>query len=200
MTKKTFIKIIFTFICTSLLLGQFNKKYYGFGLDVGSNGAGVFVTGQSMHQTEKFSLNADIRFYDIKAKEETVVYNYYYGQFESVGGISLVMVPIFMGANYYPFAGKIENNFSPFVTFRAGINITFDGKEIGSFSDRWNNADVLVSPGGFLGVGIDVITYGPTSVSTMVGLEILPLNDMADGADDYSGMLIHIAFNRRIKM
>jgi hypothetical protein len=33
----------------------------------------------------------------------------------------------------------------------------------------------------------------------MFGLEILKLNEAADSAKDYSGFLIHISFNRRLK-
>ena len=92
---------IFYFLMSSVMIyGQFNQNYYGFGLDIGSSGSGVFVTGQSIYDTEKFSLNGEIRFYDIKANNETVVYNPYYGQWESVGGTSLIMVPIFIGFNY----------------------------------------------------------------------------------------------------
>ena len=102
---------LFFFLTFMVINGQFNQNYYGFGLDIGSSGSGVFITGQSIYDTEKFSLNGEIRFYDIKANNETIVYNPYYGQFESVGGTSLIMIPVFVGFNYYPFVGKIENNF-----------------------------------------------------------------------------------------
>ena len=42
--------------------------------------------------------------------------------------------------------------------------------------------------------------YGQTTVSPMVGYENLPLKYKADGQSDYSGMLIHIAFNRRFAL
>ena len=50
-----------------------------------------------------------------------------------------------------------------------------------------------------MGIGIDFKLVGQSSVSVMVGLEILPLNKKVDGMDDYSGRLIHISFNRRSK-
>ncbi len=195
MNKKTLI--LFNLIFHTALFGQFNQKYYGFGLDIGSHGSGFFITGHSIHHSKEFSINGEMRFYDIKANNETIVYNPIYGQFESVGGLSLVMIPILIGANYYPFNGLIENNFSPFIALRTGYVISLDGKEDGSFSDRWKNPNVQLSPGGFLGTGIDFQMYGQTSVSTMIGLEILPLKDMVKGSDNH-GMLIHIAFNRRI--
>ena len=39
---------------------------------------------------------------------------------------------------------------------------------------------------------------GQTSVSVMVGLEILPYKEL-DGSDNFNGRLIHISFNRRSK-
>tara|TARA_B100001250_G_C19509780_1_gene661148 strand:- start:145 stop:741 length:597 start_codon:yes stop_codon:yes gene_type:complete len=190
--------IIWFLLGSLMLFGQFNQNYYGFGLDIGSSGSGIFITGQSIHEKEKISLNGELRFYDIKSNNETVIYNPFYGQFETVGGTSLIMLPIFFGLNYYPFVGKIENNFSPFITTRAGYVISLDGKETGSFSDRWKNSATSIAPGGFLGAGIDFKMYGQTSVSTMVGVEVLPLENLIDGYKNH-GMLIHIAFNKRFK-
>ena len=193
------MKLFFCFIFSSLLFGGFDQIYNGFGLDIGSNGSGIFITRQVTHESEYFSLNGEMRFYDIKASDETIVYNYYSGQYQSVGGKSLIMLPIFFGANYYPFIGQIENNFSPFLTARLGGVLSLDGKETGTFRERWKAPDTQISPGGFLGIGIDFKLVGQSSVSVMVGLELLPLNKKIDGMDDYSGTLIHISFNRRFK-
>ena len=191
------MKIFFSFLFPVLLLGQFDQAFNGFGLDIGSSGSGMFITRQLTHTSEIYSLNGELRFYDIKADDETIVYDYYTGQYQSVGGKSLFMMPLLIGANYYPFTGKIENNFSPFITARAGAVLTVDGKEFGTFSERWKNPDTQISPGGFIGLGIDLKMVGQSSVSTMVGLELLPLNEQADGQNNYSGFLIHLSFNRR---
>ena len=191
------MKIFFSFLFPVLLLGQFDQAFNGFGLDIGSSGSGMFITRQLTHTSEIYSLNGELRFYDIKADDETIVYDYYTGQYQSVGGKSLFMMPLLIGANYYPFTGKIENNFSPFITARAGAVLTLDGKEFGTFSERWKNPDTQISPGGFIGIGIDLKMVGQSSVSTMVGLELLPLNEQADGQNNYSGFLIHLSFNRR---
>ena len=193
--------IIVLIICFSplLLTCQFNDWFRGYGLVGGSIGSGLFITLSSLHNSEKVSLNGELRFYDIKAVDETLVYDYYSGQTRSAGGISLVMLPIFFGANFYPFVGKIENNFSPFITSRGGLVFTIDGKESGSFKNRWTKAKTQFSPGGFIGVGVDFKMVGQTSVSSMFGLEILKLNEAADSVKDYSGFLIHISFNRRLK-
>ena len=191
------MKTFFSFLFPVLLLGQFDQAFNGFGLDIGSSGSGMFITRQLTHTSEIYSLNGELRFYDIKADDETIVYDYYTGQYQSVGGKSLFMMPLLIGANYYPFTGKIENNFSPFITARAGAVLTVDGKEFGTFSERWKNPDTQISPGGFIGIGIDLKMVGQSSVSTMVGLELLPLNEQADGQNNYSGFLIHLSFNRR---
>ena len=191
------MKIFFSFLFPGLMLGQFDQAFNGFGLDIGSSGSGMFITRQLTHTSEIYSLNGELRFYDIKADDETIVYDYYTGQYQSVGGKSLFMMPLLIGANYYPFTGKIENNFSPFITARAGAVLTVDGKEFGTFSERWKNPDTQISPGGFIGIGIDLKMVGQSSVSTMVGLELLPLNEQADGQNNYSGFLIHLSFNRR---
>jgi hypothetical protein len=144
-------------------------------------------------------LNGELRYYDIKADDETIVYDYYTGQYKTLGGKSLFMLPAFIGVNYYPFVGKIENNFSPFITAKGGMLTTVDGREFGSFSERWKNSEIQFSPGGFLGVGIDFKMVGQSTVMVMVGFEFLPLKKIADGKNNYSGFLIHLSFNRRAK-
>ena len=199
MSFRFIVKILCSIILCSALFGEFDQFYNGFGLDIGTSGSGIFITRQAIHDSRNFSLNGEIRFYDIKASDETIVYNYYSGQYQTVGGKSLFMLPLFFGTNYYLFNGKIENNFSPFLTFRVGGVLAVDGKEYGSFSQRWKNPDTQINPGAFLGAGIDFKMVGQTSVSVMIGLELLPLGKVFDGLDDYSGNLIHIAFNRRPK-
>ena len=191
------MKLFFSCLLTSLLWGQFESAYYGFGLDIGSSGSGFFLNGQIPHSSKKLSVNAELRFYDIKDPNESMVYDPYYGTTRTIGGISLIMLPIFVGGNYYPFVDKIQNNFSPFIALRGGGLFTLNGAEEGSFKDRWNNVDVQFTLGGFSGIGVEFKMYGRTTISPMVGYEMLPLKYKADGKIDYSGMLIHIAFNRR---
>ena len=182
-----------------LVLGNFDHVSNGFGLDIGSSGSGMFIMRNYGHSSERYSLNGELRFYDIKAVDETIVYDYYTGQYKTLGGKSLFMLPAFIGANYYPFVGKIENNFSPFITVKGGVVTTVDGREFGSFSERWKNPEIQFSPGGFLGVGIDFKMVGQSTVMVMVGFELLPLKKIADGKNNYSGFLIHLSFNRRAK-
>ena len=190
---------LISFLFHVFLFGQFDQITNGFGLDIGSSGSGMFVTRHYFHSSEKIALNSELRFYDIKAEEETIVYDYYTGQYKTVGGKSLFMIPVFFGTNYYPFVGKIENNFAPFIALKGGVVTTVDGREFGTFSERWKNPDVQYSPGGFVGVGIDFKIVGQSSVMAMVGVELLPLNQEADGKKNYSGFLIHLSFNRWAK-
>ena len=190
---------LISFLFHVFLFGQFDQITNGFGLDIGSSGSGMFVTRHYFHSSEKIALNSELRFYDIKAEEETIVYDYYTGQYKTVGGKSLFMIPVFFGTNYYPFVGKIENNFAPFIALKGGVVTTVDGREFGTFSERWKNPDVQYSPDGFVGVGIDFKIVGQSSVMAMVGVELLPLNQEADGEKDYSGFLIHLSFNRWAK-
>ena len=194
------MRLILKFAFISILCGQFEQPYYGFGLDIGSSGSGLFINGQMSHNSKKYSLNAELRFYDIKDPNESIVYDPYYGTTRAIGGVSLIMVPIFIGSNYYPFINKIDNNFSPFLAMRGGGLFTVNGAEVGSFWQRWKNVETQFTMGGFFGFGIDFKLYGQTTVSPMVGYEILPLENEADGQKDYSGMLIHIAFNRRVSL
>ena len=188
---------LLTFVFPVFLFGQFDQVTNGFGLDIGSSGSGMFIMRNYVHASEKLALNGELRFYDIKAEDETIVYDYRTGQYKSVGGKSLVMLPVFFGGNYYPFVGKIENNFSPFIAIKGGVVTTVDGEESGTFSERWKKSDIQFSPGGFLGVGIDFKIVGQSFVMVMVGFEYLPLKKEADGKKDYSGFLIHLSFNRR---
>jgi len=191
------MKIFIISVLLSSLWGQFDLAYYGFGLDIGSSGSGFFINAQIPHNSKKISLNGELRFYDIKDPNESMVYDPYYGTTRTIGGISLVMIPIFIGINYHPFVHKIQNNFSPFFAYRGGGIFTFNGAEEGSFRNRWKNTDTQFTLGGFLGTGVEFNMYGQTIISPMVGYEFLPLKDKADGEDDYSGMLIHISFNRK---
>ena len=72
-----------------------------------------------------------------------------------------------------------------------------NGEETGnSFKEQWGNSQTHWSFGGFIGAGIEFKWVNLSSVILHIGADILPLSQKADGKYDYSGMLIHIAFNR----
>ena len=82
------LKLLIAVGLPSFLVAQFNDVHQGFGLDIGSNGSGIFLARQYTHESGKYSLSGELRFYDIKASEETIVYDWYYNQYQSVGGKS----------------------------------------------------------------------------------------------------------------
>ena len=58
---------LISFLFPVFIFGQFDQVANGFGLDIGSSGSGMFVTRHYGHTSEKFALNGELRFYDIKA-------------------------------------------------------------------------------------------------------------------------------------
>ena len=97
------------------------------GIAAGSHGWGISYKRILKSQSSS-ELNFEIRFYDVKGSDEFVFYNYPGGT-ETINENSLVLIPVFGGWKYYPFVGKIENNFSPFLTLKAGPLFIFDGNE-----------------------------------------------------------------------
>lgn len=189
--------IILFFFVPIKVYGTFDLIQNGFGLDIGKSGSGFFLLRQYTHSSERFSFLTELRFYDIKGENEMFAYDYFTGQYRSIGSKSLVYVPVFFGASYYPFVGLIANNFSPFITYRLGPVLTIDGKEEGSFLDRWSNPDTDFSYGGFLGVGIEFKWINLSSIILNIGYDYFPPPKSI--GRDYSGFLIHIAFNRSVK-
>ena len=56
MLKK--IRYICVLILISNLWAEFDQHYFGFGLDIGSSGSGIFVNGITRHSNKFSSLNA----------------------------------------------------------------------------------------------------------------------------------------------
>ena len=189
--KPKFIIAYFLILCSA-----FASSNIGAGLVFGQRGTGVHFSND-WKVNQKFYLGLELRFLDIKNENEQTAVDYFTGYPYTVGNRALAMFPIYAKFRWLPFEGKIENNFSPFFVCRGGGIFTLNGAEEGSFGNRWKNVDTQFNLGGFLGTGVEFNMYGQTIISPMVGYEFLPLKDKADGYDDYSGMLIHIAFNRK---
>ena len=192
--------LVFFILSSNLVLGNFSNNRYGAGLDIGSKGSGFFFNYLIGNMEKNLDIVFEARYFDIKGETEMYVYDYWTNQYTTISGQNLILMPFMIGINYHPFAGQIANNFSPFISLRGGGLFTLNGAEVGSFRQRWENVETQFTLGGFFGGGIDFKMYGQTTVSSMVGYEILPLKDEADGEKDYSGMLIHIAFNRRVSL
>ena len=119
-----------------------SNKRYGAGLDIGSKGSGVFLNYLLGNVEKNFDLVGEIRYFDIKGETESIVWDYIMQEYVTIGSQNLLFIPMLVGFNYHPFAGQIANNFSPFITFRGGLNFSIDGKEgNGSYKETWRKAD-----------------------------------------------------------
>ena len=192
--------LVFFILSSNLVFGNFSNNRYGAGLDIGSKGSGFFFNYLIGNMDKNLDVVFEARYFDIKGETEMYVYDYWTNQYTTISGQNLILMPFMVGVNYHPFAGQIANNFSPFITIRGGTTLAIDGKEgSGSYKQKWIKAKTHWSPAGFVGAGIEFRWYSQTSVGLHIGSDILKLSQEADDRDDYSGLLIHIAFNRFIK-
>jgi len=126
-----------------------------------------------------------------------MVYDYYTGQYRSVGDKYVFIIPVFGGAKYFPFYNSIANNFAPFITGKFGPVLTIDGAESDHFITRWGKSHGLWTMGAYAGVGVDFLMYNGMMVSLGAGVDYLPMKGVVDGETNYSGAIIHFAFNWR---
>tara|TARA_B100001057_G_scaffold251354_1_gene251617 strand:- start:3 stop:599 length:597 start_codon:yes stop_codon:yes gene_type:complete len=188
------------FVLGNFIYSTSSNNRVGAGLDIGSNGSGIFFNYLSGNNKKNFDLVGEIRYFDIKGETESIVYDYWTNQYVTISGQNLLFIPALVGFNYHPFAGQIANNFSPFITIRGGLNLSIDGKEgNGSYNKIWRKAKTQWSSAGFIGGGIEFRWYNQSSVALHIGSDIIKLKQEADQKKDYSGLLIHISFNRFIK-
>ena len=188
------------FISLNFIFSTSSNNRVGAGLDIGSKGSGIFFNYLSGNNKKNFDFVGEIRYFDIKGETETIVQNRFTYEWETIGGQNLLFIPVLVGFNYHPYAGQIVNNFSPFITLRGGLNLTIDGKEgNGSYKKIWRKAKTHWSSAGFIGGGIEFRWYNQSSVALHIGSDIIKLKQEADQKKDYSGLLIHISFNRFIK-
>ena len=190
-------KITYYLILISSLSSQSisSLNYNGFGLDVGERGSGLFFN-RTWSNSEKLCFISEIRIFDVKHPDEIIIQDYYTGRGYKFNDINLLLLPLFSGAKYYPFVGKIANNFAPFVSVKAGPILSLDGAESGTFKEKWiTNLDYYFTLGGYFGIGADVFTSNQTILSIRVGYDILPMKGQVDGSDQYNGALVRFGFN-----
>ena len=191
--------IILFFFINVIFAGGLNTRF-GAGLDVGSSGSGIFLNYLYGNNKKNFDIIGEVRYFDIKGETESIVYDNWTNQYITISGQNLLFIPALVGFNYHPFAGKIANNFSPFVTIRGGLNLSIDGREgDGSYKKIWRKAETQWSPIAFFGGGVEFRWYNQSSVALHIGADIIKLKKEADQKKDYSGLLIHISFNRFIQ-
>ncbi|MEE9189929.1 MAG: hypothetical protein V3U16_04070 [Candidatus Neomarinimicrobiota bacterium] len=166
------------------------------GLNVGMRGSGIFVA-YSYRPSDTFGYGVEMRFFDLRASDEIVVYDYYTGTYKTKNQISLVMLPLLANVTYYPFVGKIANNFSPFVRLKGGPLIVLDGDEdINNYFDRWSKPKTHVTMGGNIEFGVLFRMQGNVSFAVGLGYDIFPMPEMIDGRKDYNGLIIEFTFLR----
>tara|TARA_Y100000031_G_scaffold100277_1_gene109984 strand:- start:380 stop:910 length:531 start_codon:yes stop_codon:yes gene_type:complete len=164
-----------------------------FGIATGSHGWGISYQ-RILKSNVNSEINFEFRFYDVKGTDEFPI-STNYGT-ETINEKSLVISPVFAGFRYYPFEGKIENNFSPFVTLKAGPLFIFDGnEEITSFIERWKKAEIHVAFGGHAGIGVKFLRSNVSSISVSAGLDIFPMNGTIDDQSQYNGFLLQFEFS-----
>jgi hypothetical protein len=174
-------------------MSSFN--YTGFGLDVGENGSGIFFN-RTWSKSEELCFISEIRIFDVKHPDEIIIQDYYTNRSYKFNDINLLLLPLFSGVKYYPFVGKIANNFSPFVSAKAGPLLALDGGESGTFKEKWNtNLDYYFTLGGYFGIGADLLMSNSTILSIRVGYDILPMKGQIDGSDQYNGALVRFGYN-----
>ncbi|MFH1851582.1 MAG: hypothetical protein ABIA75_04490 [Candidatus Neomarinimicrobiota bacterium] len=167
----------------------------GAGFSSGMRGSGFH--GQFARiQSDAFHWLLETRFFDLKGKNEVITYDYYY-QPTTTGGISLIMLTAEAGARYFPFAGKIANNFAPFVTIMAGPNLVLDAPESGAFLQRWQAAQPTLALAGYIGVGLSFYPSPRTVFGIGAGYDFLLLPKVVDGTDNYSGLVLKFSYSRQ---
>jgi len=193
-TSEKLKKIIFalSFIFAASLFSA--EGYKGFGFKVGEQGSGLFYH-QSWRSSDALQWLVHGSIFDVKGDDQLMVYDYYTGQYRSVGDKYVLILPMFGGAKYFPFYDSIANNFAPFITAQMGPVLTIDGADSEKFKTRWGKSHGLWTLGGYAGVGVDFLMSNGMMVSVGAGLDILPMNGEVDGESNYNGAIIHFAFN-----
>lgn len=188
------ILLIITLI--SIGYGQINSTKHGVGLNVGDRGAGIFYH-RHIKSYENIKLGATIRWFDIRPAEEIPTYNYYTGRYENINTVSLAMFPLFGTINYYPFEGKIANNFSPYISAKLGTILVLEADEtIKSFSKRWFNTNSNLTYGGNIAVGVEFRQPGKVHYSIEFSYDLIPLSNTIDNYNNLNGTVLSFSIHR----
>ena len=170
--------------------------YKGFGLQVGEQGTGIFYH-QVWYSNNTLQWLFHSRFFDVKGEDFMMVYDPYTNQYRSSGDKYVLIVPMFGGVKYFPFADQIANNFAPFLSVQAGPVLTIDGADSDKFMERWQRSRGFWTFGANVGVGADFLMMNNMIVSAGAGFDILPMNGEVDGKKHYSGAILQVGFNWR---
>ncbi|MEA1880798.1 MAG: hypothetical protein U9N31_00105 [Candidatus Marinimicrobia bacterium] len=161
---------------------------------MGTRGFGLVFSGQ-WQLKQDLAVGFETRYYDIKNDTELPIYNQYTGQSYNVGDKALFMIPVFGTVKWFPFEGKIANNFSPFVALKLGPVLAVDGKEeYRKFKKRWGKASTSTYYGSQIVFGVAFRQRGGGTISPSIGFEFLPMGKEIDGRSNYDGVAINITW------
>lgn len=189
-------RLAFIIVVISLGYGQISSAKHGAGLNVGDRGAGIFYH-RHIKSYENIKIGTTIRWFDIRPPEEIPSYNYYTGQYENKNTISLAIFPLFGTINFYPFEGKIANNFSPYISAKLGPVLVIDADaNIKSFSERWFNADSKFTYGGNIGIGVEFRQPGKFHYSVEFSYDLIPLSSVIGNYSNLNGTVLSFSIHR----
>ena len=180
----------------SIILGQ--NKLTNVGLTTGSHGWGMTI--QQLYKiSDKSYWGMDGRVYIITGLGDMPTTNNFQLGVRERNGKSLVMLPISVGVQYFPFQGKIANNIFPFIQGKTGPLFVFDGDEnIDGFFDRWKNPEIQINYGLQAALGIKFLVPPNSFMSIMFGYDLFPLSKEADGRTNYDGGVLQLDFSIKI--
>jgi len=183
-------------IVISLGYGEINSTRHGAGLNIGDRGAGIFYH-KHLKSFDNSKLGAVIRWLDVRPPEEIPTWNPYIGRWENKNTVSLAIFPLFGTLNFYPFEGKIANNFSPYISAKLGPILILDADaEIKSFSERWSNAVSKITYGGNIGIGVEFRQPGKVHYSVELSYDLIPLNDPISNYNNLNGTVLSLSLHR----
>jgi len=189
-------KLIFIIVLIALGFGQISSTKHGVGLNVGDRGAGIFYH-RHIKSYDNIKLGATIRWLDVRPPEEIPSYNYYTGQYENKNTISLAIFPLFGVLNYYPFEGKIANNFSPYISTKLGPVLVLNADaNVKSFFERWFNANSKFTYGGNIAVGVEFRQPGKVHYSVEFSYDLIPLSSPISNYNDLNGTVLSFSIHR----
>ena len=189
-------RLAFIIIVITLGYGQISSAKQGVGLNIGDRGSGIFYH-RNIKNYNVFKLGATIRWLDVRPPEEIPTYNYYTGRYENKNTVSLAIFPLFGTINFYPFEGKIANNFSPYITAKLGPVLVLDADAtVNSFSDRWFNADSKFTYGGNVGIGVEFRQPGKFHYSVEFTYDLIPLSSAISSYSNLNGTVLSFSIHR----
>ncbi len=189
-------KLTFIIIVISIGFSQIKSPKHGMGLNVGDIGAGLFYH-RNIKSFNYTNIGVTLRWFDVRPAEEIPSYNYYTGRYDNKNTLSLAIFPLFGTINYYPFEGKIANNFSPFVSGKLGPVLVLNADdEIESFTKRWGKAKSDITYGVNIGIGAEFRQPGRLNYSVELSYDLIPLSNAIGEYSNLHGTVLSFSIHR----